>query len=102
MEVERKRPDLQEEGAPSRPYTEAVLLLSIFSTGTTDCNERSRALCSDRQELLPSVSPPGARHDLGSRQRRGGVTSDEHLPNTCAELITFCLSTCFLSRGKRI
>ena len=76
MEVERKkekRPDLQEEGAPSRAlHPGRVSLLSIFSTGTTDCKECSGVLCSDRQGLLPSVSAPGARHDPGSRQRKGG------------------------------
>lgn len=51
---------LLEDGDPSRRCTRA-LLLPIFSTGTTDCKERSGPLCSDRQELLPSVSAPRAR-----------------------------------------
>lgn len=51
---------LLEEGDPSRRCTR-VPLLPIFSTGATDCKERSGPLCSDRQELLPSVSAPRAR-----------------------------------------
>lgn len=56
----RKMARLLEEGDPSRRCTRAPLL-PIFSTGTTDCKERSGPLCSDRQELLPSVSAPRAR-----------------------------------------
>lgn len=56
----RKMARLLEEGDPSRRCTR-VPLLPIFSTGATDCKERSGPLCSDRQELLPSVSAPRAR-----------------------------------------
>lgn len=63
-----KRLDLQKD-ASRQLSTEAVLLLSIFSTGTTDCKECSGASCSDRQELLPSVSAPRA-------QARSGLTPD--------------------------
>lgn len=56
----RRMARLLEEGDPSRRRTR-VPLLPIFSTGATDCKERSGPLCSDRQELLPSVSAPRAR-----------------------------------------
>lgn len=81
MEVERKKAWLAGGGRSSPAlYRGRVLLLSIFSTGTTDCKECSGALCSDRQELLPSVSAPGARHDPGLTPAQGrgdGTVSSE-------------------------
>lgn len=62
-------------------YRGRALLLSIFSTGTTDCNECSGALCSDQKELLPSVSAPRgqARSRITPVQgRRDGSMSSEH------------------------
>lgn len=65
-----------------------VSLPSIFSTGTTDCEESSGALCSDRQGPLPSVSGPGARHDPIARHRKGGVRGP--VSSAC----TFALHMC--------
>ena len=91
-----KRPDLQEDGAPSQAlYRGRVSLPSIFSTGTTDCEECSGALCSDRQGPLPSVSGPRgqARSHLTpshaiARHRKGGVRG----PMSSAR--TFALHMC--------
>lgn len=63
------------------PHRGRALLLSIFSTGTTDCNERSGALCSDRQGLLPSVSPPWG--EARSRLTRAHGTSDMTMSPEC-------------------
>lgn len=65
-----------------------VSLPSIFSTGTTDCEESSGALCSDRQGPLPSVSGPGARHDPIACHRKGGVRGP--VSSAC----TFALHMC--------
>ncbi|KAK9535325.1 hypothetical protein VZT92_007711 [Zoarces viviparus] len=43
-------------------------------------------VCSDRQELLPSVSPPGARHDPGFTPAQGRSDGTMSSECTCAEL----------------
>lgn len=81
---------------------EPQLAPSIFSIGTTDCSKCFRALCSDWQELLPSISVPGARHDPWPCQHKGGVTRtcmSVDLLHPCAELIRFCWSRCLQSRA---
>lgn len=106
-EVRGKRPDLQEEGAPSRPYTRAescsCLYLAqgpqIVKSAPGPCVQTGKNCCH------PSQQPQGQARSRFTPAQRGGWDQcrlSARSLNTCAELITFCRGRYLQSRGERI